>query len=196
MSTVFFKRGNTAEMDNTAIQDGMLFFNEENHKIYMDNGTERYQFGGDTELVTSASRARVDNALAAKTSLDLFLQKTTVVDDKASALAVTSAHIPLGCTAFKEAVGTADYSKVGDGTLAGGLVALNGNMVQGTLATGETTLVLNAPTVKSSSYIDVYTDVWKASPKNVQINADAKTITLNFSAQEQSVSVRVIVKNM
>ena len=39
MSTVLFKRGSTSDMNDTNIQDGLLFFNTETYKIYMDNGT-------------------------------------------------------------------------------------------------------------------------------------------------------------
>ncbi len=38
MATVLFKRGSSADMADTPITDGMLFFNEEDFKIYMDNG--------------------------------------------------------------------------------------------------------------------------------------------------------------
>lgn len=113
MSTVMFKRGDDITMDNTPIQDGLLFFNEEDHKIYMDNGNQRLQYGGDTALISSASQASSTNAFNASASVNLFLQKTTVVDTKANALAVTQNYIPLGCLAFKEMLGTSNYSSVG-----------------------------------------------------------------------------------
>ena len=113
MSTVMFKRGDNITMDNTPIQDGLLFFNEENYKIYMDNGSQRLQYGGDTELISSTSQASSTNAFNASASVNLFLQKTTVVDTKANALAVTQNYIPLGCLAFKEMLGTSNYSSVG-----------------------------------------------------------------------------------
>lgn len=125
MSTVLFKRGNTADMNDTAITDGLLYFNEENHKIYMDNGTERLQYGGDTELIDNPAEATLTNAFSSRGSLDLFAQKTTVVDSKASALSVTQQYIPLGCLAFKEALGTATTVGIGDGTVSGGLIAVN-----------------------------------------------------------------------
>lgn len=124
MSTVLFKRGDMATMNATPTTDGMVFFNEENNRIYMDNGNTRYQYGGDTELISNPSSATASNAFNANASLSLFAQKTTVVDDKNTALNVTQDYIPLGCKAFKEAVGLTNYGNVGDGTISGGLVAL------------------------------------------------------------------------
>ena len=125
MSTVLFKRGSTSDMNDTNIQDGLLFFNTETYKIFMDNGTERIQYGGDTDLISSAEDASLTNAFNAETSLGLFSQKATVVDSKANALSVTQNYIPLGCLAFKEALGTTNYSTVGNGTISGALVSLN-----------------------------------------------------------------------
>ena len=125
MSTVLFKRGSTSDMNDTNIQDGLLFFNTETFKIYMDNGTERIQYGGDTDLISNAEDASLVNAFNAETSLGLFSQKATVVDSKANALSVTQNYIPLGCLAFKEALGTTNYSTVGNGTISGALVSLN-----------------------------------------------------------------------
>lgn len=125
MSTVLFKRGSSADMADTPITDGMLFFNEEDFKIYMDNGSERIQYGGDTELISDPSEALLTNAFSARGSLDSFLQKTSVIDSKNNALTITQNYVPLGCLAFKEALGTSDYSSVGDGTISGGLVNLD-----------------------------------------------------------------------
>ena len=61
MSTVLFKRGSNAQMADTSIQDGLLYFNTEDHKIYMDNGSERLQYGGDTDLISNPSNATVTN---------------------------------------------------------------------------------------------------------------------------------------
>ncbi len=124
MSTVLFKRGDMATMNATPITDGMVFFNEENDRIYMDNGNTRYQYGGDTELVSNPALATTSNAFNANASLNLFIQKTTVVDSKNTALNVTQDYIPLGCKAFKEAIGLTNYESVGDGTISGGLVSL------------------------------------------------------------------------
>jgi hypothetical protein len=196
MSTVLFKRGSNAQMADTSIQDGLLYFNTEDHKIYMDNGSERLQYGGDTDLISNPSSASVTNVFSATASLNIFPQKETVVDDMSNALAVTQNYIPLGCLAFKEAVGNTDFSAVGDGTISGGLVALRGETLIGTLAAGHTTLTLNSEILTANSYIDVYTDNWEVAPSDVTTNDISKTITLTFDSQNNSVQVKVVVKNM
>lgn len=123
MATVTFRR--TADVDSIPIVDGSLVFSLSNNKIYMDNGTTRIQYGGDTDLITNPSSASTVNAFSASGSLDLFLQKTNVVNTKAAALNVTQNNIPLGCLAFKEMLGTTDYSSIGDGTVSGALTNLN-----------------------------------------------------------------------
>lgn len=196
MATVTFKRGTTSEMNNTPITDGMLYYNIENYKIYMDNGTERLQYGGDTDLITDPTSATVTNAFSATGSINLFLQKTTVVDTKANALAVTQNYIPLGCLAFKEMLGTTDYANVGDGTVSGALVSLRGETLTGTLAIGETTITLNSSILTSTSYVDVYTDDWAITPKSVVSDTTNGTVTLTFKAQSATVAIKVIVRNM
>ena len=135
MSTVLFKRGTETEMNNTPIVDGSLYFCTSNHKIYMDNGNDRLQYGGDTSIISDPSQASSVNVFSASASVNLFLQKTTVVDTKSAALAVTQNYIPLGCKAFKEAVGTVDYSSIGNGTLSSavvtnknGIIAINNQL--------------------------------------------------------------------
>lgn len=196
MATVSFKRGTTTQMNNTPITDGMLFYNTENHKIFMDNGSERLQYGGDTDLISDPSEATVTNVFSATSSMDLFPLKTTVLDSKTNALAVTQEHIPLGCLAFKEMLGTNDYSSVGDGTVSGGLVSLMGERILATLPAGDTTLILNSSILTSTSDVTVLTDNWEISPSNVVGDATAKTITLTFSAQSVSVGVKVIIQNL
>lgn len=194
MATVLFKR--TDNPDDVPIQDGLLVFSTTNHKIYMDNGTERLQYGGDTDLITDPTEATVTNTFSATGSLNLFLQKTTVVDTKSNALAVTQNYIPLGCLAFKEMLGTENYANVGDGTVSGALVSLRGETLSGTLAIGQTTITLNSSILTSTSYIDVYTDNWAVTPQSVVSNATNKTITLTFKAQSVTVAVKVVVRNM
>lgn len=196
MATVSFKRGATSQMNNTPITDGMLFYNTENHKIFMDNGSERLQYGGDTDLISDPSEATVTNVFSATSSMNLFPLKTTVLDSKTNALAVTQEHIPLGCLAFKEMLGTNDYSSVGDGTVSGGLVSLMGERILATLPAGDTTLILNSSILTSTSDVTVLTDNWEISPSNVVGDATAKTITLTFSAQSVSVGVKVIIQNL
>lgn len=194
MATVLFKRDN--DVDNVPIVDGQLVFDTSNHKIYMDNGSERLQYGGDTDLISNVADATVTNVFNATAMLNLFPQKSTVVDDKASALAVTNNYIPLGCLAFKEALGTTDYSAVGDGTISGGLTSLRGETLQATLAANATTMTLTSTILESTSYVDVYTDDWTVTPKTVAVDTTEKTITLTFKAQSASHVVRVVVRNM
>lgn len=194
MATVLFKR--TDDQSTVPVVDGQLVFDETNFKIYMDNGTERLQYGGDTDLITDPTSATVTNAFSATGSLNLFLQKTTVVDTKANALAVTQNYIPLGCLAFKEMLGTENYANVGDGTVSGALVSLRGETLNGTLAIGETTITLNSSILTSTSYIDVYTDDWAVTPQSVVSDATNGTITLTFKAQSATVAIKVVVRNM
>lgn len=194
MATVLFKR--TDDQSTVPIVDGQLVFDETNHKIYMDNGTERLQYGGDTDLITDPTSATVTNAFSATGSLNLFLQKTTVVDTKANALAVTQNYIPLGCLAFKEMLGTENYANVGDGTVSGALVSLRGETLNGTLAIGETTITVTSSILTSTSYIDVYTDDWAVTPTSVVSDATDGTITLTFKAQSATVAIKVVVRNM
>lgn len=196
MSTVLFKRGDMATMNATPITDGMVFFNEENDRIYMDNGNTRYQYGGDTELVSNPALATISNAFNASVSLNLFIQKTTVVDSKNTALNVTQDYIPLGCKAFKEAIGLTNYESVGDGTISGGLVTLKGETLQGTLSAGSTSLILNSTILTANSLVDIYTDPPMISPTQVATNNTNKTITLTFKKQESAVGVKALVRNI
>ena len=194
MSTVLFKRGTETEMNETPITDGLLYFCTSNNKIYMDNGNMRLQYGGDTTLISNPSQANPANAFNAQASINLFAQKTTIVDTKSGALAVTQSYIPLGCLAFKEMLGTDDYSNVGNGTVSGALVSLRGETLEGTLAAAETNITLTSQIINNNSYIDVYTDSYAIVPKNVIISGNQ--IRLTFDAQVNPVAVRVIVKNM
>ena len=194
MATVLFKR--TDDISTVPIQDGLLLFDETHYKIYMDNGNTRLQYGGDTDLIADPSDATVTNAFSATGSLNLFLQKTTVVDTKSNALAVTQNYIPLGCLAFKEMLGTSDYSLVGDGTVSGALVSLRGETLTATLAIGETSLVLTSTILTSDSYVDIYTDTFGINPKTVTVDNTTKEITLTFDAQSATVGVKAVIRNM
>ena len=194
MATVLFKR--TADPNDVPVVDGQLVFSTSNYKIYMDNGNTRLQYGGDTDLIADPSDATVTNAFSATGSLNLFLQKTTVVDTKSNALAVTQNYIPLGCLAFKEMLGTSDYSLVGDGTVSGALVSLRGETLTATLAIGETSLVLTSTILTSDSYVDIYTDTFGINPKTVTVDNTTKEITLTFDAQSATVGVKAVIRNM
>jgi hypothetical protein len=41
---VKFKRGNTSTLNSTAVTDGLIYFNTENKRIYLDNGDERLEY--------------------------------------------------------------------------------------------------------------------------------------------------------
>ncbi len=196
MATVLFKRGSSDDMANTPIQDGLLYFNVETHKIFMDNGSQRLQYGGTVDLISNPSEATADNVFNASGAIDAFPLKTTIVDTKANALSVTQNYIPLGCLAFKETIGTTNFANVGDGTVSGGLTALRGETIQATLAAGETTITLASTLLNNNSYVDVYTDDWNVSPSDIATDLGTKQITLTFSAQSKSVVVRVIIRNM
>lgn len=200
MATVLFKRGSSADMADTPVQDGLLFYNTENHKIYMDNGTERLQYGGDTELITDPASASSTNAFNSTGSLNLFLQKTTVVDSKSNALAVTSDYVPLGCKAFKEMLGLGDYASIGDGTVSGGLISLRGETISDTLIPSANSIQFTSSILTSDSYVDIYTDDWTIAPETVTTNIsdpNNKTITLSdFPDRDNSVRIRVLVRNM
>lgn len=125
MSTVSFKR--SANVNEIPIVDGQLIFDETHNKIYMDNGTDRLQYGGDVSLIEDVSYATSNNTFSSVGSLNVFTQKLSVVDDKSDALAVTTPHIPLGCLAFQSTIGNTDYSGVGN-TISDSLVTLKNNI--------------------------------------------------------------------
>lgn len=156
MATVTFRR--TADVNSIPIVDGSLVFDLAHNKIYMDNGDTRIQYGGDTDLITNPSIASTVNAFSAVGSLDLFLQKTNVINTKAEALNITQNNVPLGCLAFKEMLGTSDYSAVGDGTVSGAITNLNGRA--NTAQTGVNNLVSQLKTGSTSFYFDSKNGKW------------------------------------
>lgn len=123
MPTITFRRA--SNIQNIPITDGQIIFDTNRNIILMDNGNVRNQYAGATQLISTTPEATSTNAFNAQASTQLFLQKTTVIDTKANALAVNQNYIPLGCLAFKEALGTTNYSNVGNGTISGALVTLN-----------------------------------------------------------------------
>ena len=142
MSTVSFKR--SANINEIPILDGQLVFDETHNKIYMDNGTERLQYGGDVSLIEDISYATSNNTFSANGSVNIFTQKLSVVDDKSDALAVTTPHIPLGCLAFQSTIGNTDYSGVGN-TISDSLVTLKNNItnINGQLVANENTMYMD-----------------------------------------------------
>lgn len=123
MPTITFRRA--SNIQNIPITDGQIIFDTARNIILMDNGNVRNQYAGATQLISTTPEATSTNAFNAQASTQLFLQKTTVIDTKANALAVNQNYVPLGCLAFKEALGTTNYANVGNGTISGALVTLN-----------------------------------------------------------------------
>ena len=52
-----------------------LNVDETNNKIYMDNGEQRLQYGGDVSLISSVDYATANNAFNALATTQLFLNK-------------------------------------------------------------------------------------------------------------------------
>jgi hypothetical protein len=126
MPTITFRRASNVQ--SIPITDGQIIFDTSRNIILMDNGNVRNQYAGATQLISTTPEATDTNAFNAQASTQLFLQKTTVIDTKANALAVNQNYVPLGCLAFKEALGTSNYSNVGNGTISGALVNLNSGL--------------------------------------------------------------------
>ena len=66
-----------------------------------------------------------------------------------------------------------------------------GNMLTGTLTTGETSLVIENSVIKSTSMIDIYTSNYGLSPSSVE-TVDGQII-LTFKAQQEDIDIRVVV---
>lgn len=156
MATVTFRR--TADVDSIPIVDGSLVFDLAHNKIYMDNGNTRIQYGGDTDLISSVNDATGQNAFSATATVATFLQKTNVINTKADALSVTQNNVPLGCLAFKEALGTNNYSGIGDGTVSGALTDLNTRT--NTAQSGVNDLVSQLKASGTSFYFDYKNGKW------------------------------------
>lgn len=125
MATVSFKRTNN--VDAVPITDGQVLFDTENYRIFVDNGTERLQYGGEVEIIQKPYRANASNVFSSKASLDTFVQRTSVVDSRNAAFAVTQEHVPVGCLAFKDVVEQIE-DKV-DTTLAEASDTINSSLV-------------------------------------------------------------------
>jgi hypothetical protein len=126
MPTITFRRA--SNIQNIPITDGQIIFDTARNIILMDNGNVRNQYAGATQLISTTPEATNTNAFNAQATTQLFLQKTTVIDTKANALAVNQNYVPLGCLAFKEALGTTNYANVGNGTISGALVYINNQL--------------------------------------------------------------------
>lgn len=67
------------------------------------------------------------------------------------------------------------------------IIELNGN-----LAAGSTTLTLSDENITIDSTIDIYTDVYGISTKNVTV--EDGQITLEFKALDHELNVKVVIK--
>lgn len=67
-----------------------------------------------------------------------------------------------------------------------------GTALAGTLQAGTTTLALTDASIKSTSLIDVYTDVYGVDIKWQMVSGN--TLTLTFSPQNINIGVKVIVR--
>lgn len=102
MANVNFCR--SSNVDELPIIDGQILFDTTNKKIYLDEGFNRIQYGGDTSIIQKIQDSEKFNVFGANATLEIFTQKASVVDSKEDALSVTEEHIPLGCLAFRDEI--------------------------------------------------------------------------------------------
>lgn len=74
---------------------------------------------------------------------------------------------------------------------SGEATGIFGKILIGSLAIGDTTVVLQDSFITTTSMIDVYTDVYGVNPTNVTVTTGS--ITLTFEAQESVLNVKVRV---
>lgn len=123
MATVLFQRGDTDKLNSLPRTDGLIYFNTDDKRIYVDNGTSRDIYGGFPPIIDNLSDATDSNVLSASASANLFPQKTSIVDS--NPLSITSSHTPLGCVGFKSVIGTTNISGIGNGTVTGAIDNIN-----------------------------------------------------------------------
>lgn len=76
-------------------------------------------------------------------------------------------------------------------TLVGAINEVGGIVLTGTLAAGNTSLVLSNAAITTASTFDFYTDTFGVNPTDV--NVASGSITLTFEAQANDVAVKVKV---
>ena len=92
MANVKFKRVTTAQQTTEAIEDGKLLFNTDTKKIFLDNSTTRLEMiPADSALSTTSTNPIQNKALT-----------NSIVNDLATAQAVTADYIPCGTKVVKE----------------------------------------------------------------------------------------------
>jgi hypothetical protein len=125
MSNVLFKR--STDVNSIPIIDGQVIFDELDNKIYMDNGNQRLQYGGDVSLISNIDYATANNAFSALATKNIFLRQNSVVDNKDSILAATEGGLPAGCLGIQSIIGNSNYSAIGN-TVSSALLTLNNNI--------------------------------------------------------------------
>lgn len=123
MATVLFQRGDTDKLNSLPRTDGLIYFNTDDKRIYVDSRTSRDIYGGFPPIIDNLTEATDSNVLSASASANLFPQKTSIVDS--NPLAVTSSQTPLGCVGFKSVIGTTNISGIGNGTVTGAIDNIN-----------------------------------------------------------------------
>ena len=109
MNNVLFRRGDQTFIDeNVPLNDGQIIFNETDEAIYVDtlinNVVTRKRYGGGNLSRSDIDMALSDvseNPVANKVLTELMLQKADVIDDLATAVAVTENGVPVGCGSIK-----------------------------------------------------------------------------------------------
>lgn len=69
---------------------------------------------------------------------------------------------------------------------------VTGTVLTATLTTGETTLEITSEAIKTTSTVDLYTDVYGINPTDATV-ADG-SLTLTFKAQTKDISVKAVIK--
>lgn len=72
------------------------------------------------------------------------------------------------------------------------LGTVTGTVLTATLTTGETTLEITSEAIKTTSTVDLYTDVYGINPTDATV-ADG-SLTLTFKAQTKDISVKAVIK--
>lgn len=127
MASVLMDRGNSTKMNNTPYTNGMIFFNTDDKCIYLDDGNERIIFGGQIQRINNVASATDNNVFTAKAVVDNFVQKNNVADNANNINSNTQINRPVGCTGFKEIIGTDNISGIGT-TVKNSIVKLNNKL--------------------------------------------------------------------
>lgn len=61
-----------------------------------------------------------------------------------------------------------------------------------TLTAGDTTITITDQAISADSMIDIYTNVFGIAPTNIA--ASAGTVTVTFNAQQNDISVKIVVR--